>query len=52
MEKKGLRVNMGKIKIMVTGTNLDLLKKNLERIHVCQAEVGSNASSVVAACDG
>ena len=25
MEKKELRVNMGKIKIMVTGINLDLL---------------------------
>ena len=27
MEKKGLWVNMGKIKIMMTGINLDLLKK-------------------------
>ena len=27
MEKKGLWVNMGKMKIMLTGTNLDLLKK-------------------------
>ena len=28
MEKKGLRVNMGKTKIMVSGTDLDLLKKS------------------------
>lgn len=28
MEKKGLRVNMGKTKILVSGTNLDLLKKS------------------------
>ena len=28
MEKKGLRVNIGKIKIMMTGINLDLLKKS------------------------
>ena len=28
MERKGLRVNMGKTKIMVSGPNLDLLKKS------------------------
>ena len=28
MEKKGLRVNMGKTKIMVSGMDLDLLKKS------------------------
>ena len=28
MEKKGLRVNMGKTKIMASGMNLDLLKKS------------------------
>ena len=28
MEKKGLQVDMGKTKIMVTGINLDLLKKS------------------------
>ena len=28
MEKKGLRVNMGKKKIMVPGANMDLLKKS------------------------
>ena len=27
IEKKGLQLNMGKIKIIVTGINLDLLKK-------------------------
>ena len=26
MEKKGLQVNIGKVKLMVTGINLDLLK--------------------------
>ena len=28
MEKKGLRVNMVKIKNMITGINMDLLKKS------------------------
>ena len=42
MEKKSLRVHMGEIKIMVPGINLDLLKKKLERIPVCQTGVGSN----------
>ena len=42
MEKKYLRVNMEKIKIVVTGNNLDLLK-NLESIPVCQTGVSSNA---------
>ena len=28
MEKKGLRVNMGKTKIMESGINLDVLKKS------------------------
>ena len=28
MERKGLWVNIGKMKIMMTGTNLDLLKKS------------------------
>ena len=41
IEKNGLRVNMGKIKIMVTGINLDLLK-NPEMIPVCQFGVSSN----------
>ena len=42
MEKKGLRVNMGKLKIMVTGIILDL-PKFFERILVCQTGLGSNA---------
>ena len=28
MEKKGLRVNMGKTKLMVSGSNFDVLKKS------------------------
>ena len=44
MEKKGLRVNMGKTKIMVSGLNLDLLKKSgKDPCGVCQKGVGSNA---------
>ena len=53
MEKKGLRVNMGKTKIMVSGMDLDLLKKSgKDPCGVCQKGVGSNATSVVAACAG
>ena len=37
MEKKGLRVNMGKTKIMVSGMDLDLLKKSgKDPCGVCQ----------------
>ena len=44
MEKKGLRVNMGKTKIMVSGMDLDLLKKpGKDHCSVCQKGVGSNA---------
>ena len=44
MEKKGLRVNMGKTKIMVSGVDLDLLKKSgNDPCGVCQKGVGSNA---------
>ena len=44
MEKKGLRVNMGKTKIMVSGMNLDILKKaGKDPCGVCQVGVGSNA---------
>ena len=44
MEKKGLRVNMGKTKIMVSGMDLDLLKKSgKDPCGVCQKGVGSNA---------
>ena len=44
LEKKGLRVNIGKTKLMVSGLNLDLLKKSGKYIcSVCQADVGRNA---------
>ncbi|MCU7898061.1 MAG: hypothetical protein KZQ61_05230, partial [Candidatus Thiodiazotropha sp. (ex Lucinoma aequizonata)] len=44
MEKKGLRVNMGKTKILVSGTNLDLLKKSgKDPCAVCLTGTGSNA---------
>ena len=44
MEKKGLRVNMGKTKLMVSGSNLDVLRKSGKySCGVCQAGVGRNA---------
>ena len=44
MEIKGLRVNMGKTKLMVSGSNLDVLKKSGKYLcGVCQAGVGRNA---------
>ena len=44
MEKKGLRVNMAKTKLMVSGSNLDVLKKfGNYPCGVCQAGVGRNA---------
>ena len=44
MERKGLQVNMGKTKIMVSGPNLDLLKKSgKDPCGVCQTGVGRNA---------
>ena len=43
MEKKGLRVNMGKTKIMESGINLDVLKKSGKYpCGVCQSGVGSS----------
>ena len=45
MEKKGLRVNMGKTKLMVSGSNLDVLRKSGKYpCGVCQAGVGRNAT--------
>ena len=42
VEKKGLRVNMGKTKIMESGINLDVLKKSGKYpCGVCQSGVGS-----------
>ena len=54
MEKKGLRVNMGKTKIMESGINLDVLKKSGKYpCGVCQSGVGSsNAIFLVAASAG
>ena len=44
MEKKGLRVNMGETKLMVSGSNLDVLRKSGKYpCGVCQAGVGRNA---------
>ena len=44
IEKKGLRVNMGKTKLMVSGSNLDVLRKSGKySCGVCQAGVGRNA---------
>ena len=44
MEKKGLRVNAGKTKIMICGTGLDLLQRSGELpCAVCHTGVGSNS---------
>ena len=44
MEKKGLRVNAGKMKIMICGMSLDLLQSSGEfPCVVCQTGVGSNS---------
>ena len=44
MEKKGLRVNAGKTKIMICGTGLDLLQSSCEfPCSVCRTGVGSNS---------
>ena len=46
IETTGLRVNMGKTKIMIPGLDLDLLKKSGKNpCGVCQKGVGSNAIS-------
>ena len=39
MEKKGLRVNAGKTKVMICGTDLDLLQSS----GVCHTGVGNNS---------
>ena len=45
MEKKGLRVNAGKTKIMICGTGLDLLQSSGEfPCAVCRTGVGSNST--------
>ena len=44
MEKKGLRVNAGKTKLMICGTGLDLLQSSGEfSCAVCRTGVGSNS---------
>ena len=44
MEKKGLRVNAGKTKLMICGTGLDLLQSSGEfPCAVCRSGVGSNS---------
>ena len=44
MEKKGLRVNAGKTKVMVCGTGLDLLQSSGEYpCAVCLTEVSNNS---------
>ena len=44
MEDKGLRINMGKTKIMISGPKLDLLKKSgQDPCAVCLKGVGSNS---------
>ena len=54
MEKKGLRVNMGKTKIMKSGINLDVLKKSgkCPVVFISQELVALMQSSVVAASAG
>ena len=44
MEKKSLRVNMGKTKILVSGANLDFPKDSVKfQCKVCRSGVGSNS---------
>ena len=44
MEKKGLRVNMGKTKVLVSGHNLNVLKKSGKYpCGVCLTSVGTNS---------
>ena len=44
MEKKGLRVNAGKTKVMICGTGLDLLQSSREYpCAVCRTGVGNNS---------
>ena len=51
MENKGLRVNMGKTKIMESGINLDVLKKSGKYpCSVCQSGVGSSNAIFCGGC--
>ena len=49
LEKMGLRVNMGKTKVMESGINLDVLKKSGKYPCVCLTGVGSTNAIL---CDG
>ena len=51
MEKKGLRLNMGKTKIIESGINLDVLKKSGKYpCGVCQSGVGSSNAIFCGGC--
>ena len=51
MEKKGLRVNVGKTKIMESGINLDVLRKSGKHpCGVCQTGVGSTNAILCGGC--
>ena len=51
MEKKGLRVNIGKTKIMESGINLDVMKKSGKYpCGVCQSGVGSSNAIFCGGC--
>ena len=50
MEKKGLRVNMGKTKIMESGNNLDVLKKSGK--YPCGVYLTGVSSTNAMLCDG
>ena len=53
MEKKGLRVNMGKTKIMESGINLDVLKKSGKYpCGVCLTGVGCTNAILCDGCEG
>ena len=52
MEKKGLRVNAGKTKIMICGTGLDLLQSSGEFPCAIALEWAATASSAMAASTG
>ena len=52
MEKKGLRVNMGKTKIMESDINLDVLKKSGKYTYgVCLTGVESTNATLCGGCE-
>ena len=53
MERKGLRVNAGKTKIMIDGTGLDLLQSSGKfPCAVCRTGLGSNSINATDASTG